>query len=166
MAEERTLSDQFRELATATPMARGNLGYGRSMSRKPGSILAEVAKAGPVDIHHYDDTTGKTTLETIQDVNPIIAANKIDLLSGHDGYSPSRELRKVASIPNIEIAKLYQRGINIFNRGDWPKIAALLDSQEWEAFRTAPGRISRRAVREYVTPRMRRQNRRRLRLVK
>jgi hypothetical protein len=120
----------------------------------------------PVDVHHYDDHTGATTLETIQDVNPILAANRADYVSGHDGYSPSRELRRVASIPLVEVTKLYQKGIDIFNRDHWPKVAAMLDSPEWQAFRTAPGRISRRAVREYVTPRMKRQNNGRLRLVK
>ena len=57
--------------------------------------------------------------------------------------------RKVASIPLNVVGDLYKHGINILSNEDWPKIAAKLDSPEWEAWRTAPGKISRRAYREY-----------------
>lgn len=146
---EQTLSARFQTLASRTTMFRGDAGYGRKPDR---GLLAELSKSGPVDVHHYVPADNKIVIERFQEVDPILAANRAELLSGHDGYTPSRDLRKVASIPLIIVEQLYQRGINIFDPNDWPKVAGLLDSPEWQAFRTAPGRISRRAVRETFVP--------------
>lgn len=47
---------------------------------------------------HYDELTEQVTLQRRQDVEPIIEHNK-RLQTMNDGYSPSRELKRVASIP-------------------------------------------------------------------
>lgn len=52
----------------------------------------------------YDDTTGLTTFGSVQDCEPIIENNK-RLRDMNDGYSPSREIRRIASIP----LKLFER---------------------------------------------------------
>jgi len=140
-------------LADQLVMVRGNQGFGRKPKRK---ALLQLLQNGPVDVHHYDQTTGETTIETTQHVEPIIKNNEKLYNSGHDGYSPSRDLRSVASIPLVVIDKLYRQGIDIFKQADWPKIAFLLDSQDWKLFRTSPGKISKRAFREYVAPRQKR----------
>lgn len=136
---------RFRDLSSKMSLVRGRGAYGRRPNR---SVLSEIAKDGPVSVHHQnaDDTF---TIETTQNVNPVIDANVSDFNSGSDGYTPSRELRKVASIPMIEVHRLMKQGINIFNEDDWPKIAAKLDDPDWLKFRTAPGRISRRPHREF-----------------
>jgi len=112
-----------------------------------------MARAEPVDVHHYDDASGMTTVETLHDPNPVIDDNVAQYLSGHDGYTPSRDLQKVATIPMGEVLRLYQMGIDIFKKEDWPKIAQMLDSAEWQKFRTAPGVVSSKPRREYLTPR-------------
>jgi len=112
------------------------------------SAITRIARNGPVDVFHEDKSEGKSIIETIQDVEPILKANVEEYKSG-DGYSRSRELKKVASIPLVEVHRLMQRGINIFDRNDWPKIAAKLDDPDWLKYRTSPGKISRRPNREY-----------------
>lgn len=127
-------------------LVRGRGAFGKKPKR---SVLNEIAKDVPVQVFHDDPSSGQYTVQTIQDVGPILEANVAEMNSGNDGYTPSRDLRKVASIPLIEVQRLMQQGINIYNPGDWDKIAAKLDSPDWLKFRTAPGRISRRANREY-----------------
>jgi len=119
--------------------------HGRVLSN---SAITKIASNGPVDVFHEDKSEGKSIIETIQDVEPILKANVEEYKSG-DGYSRSRELKKVASIPLVEVHRLMQRGINIFDRNDWPKIAAKLDDPDWLKYRTSPGKISRRPNREY-----------------
>ena len=47
---------------------------------------------------HYDEGEDKTHIGQVQDCEPIVEHNK-RLQTMNDGYSPSRELRRVASIP-------------------------------------------------------------------
>lgn len=84
---------------------------------------------------------GTLTFERVQDCDPILDANKA-LQNDGDGYSPSRELRRVASIPNVVIEKwLNEEGINFFNPDHWSAIRRKLNSNEYLWLRTAPGRV-------------------------
>lgn len=134
-----------------TDMVRGNLGYGRKATPLKGA-LAQMAQFGPVDTHFYDPVTDETTVQTVHECSAILEDNKDQRLSGHDGYSPSRELKKVASIPMGAVHELYQKGIDIFDENDWPQIARMLDSNEWEQFRTSHGVISKRKVQSIFVP--------------
>lgn len=53
---------------------------------------------------HKDDSEKTFTIRTVQDVNPILENNKA-LQTLNDGYSPSRELKRVASIPTTIVRK-------------------------------------------------------------
>ena len=125
--------------------------YGKRANK---SLLKRLAGGDVVTIHDYDDSTQTTIIETIQDLDPYIEANKREQASGHDGYTPSREMRKVASIP-IEIVNqwMVERGINALRPEDWPKVAALLDDPDHRFLRTDAGvsRISRRMPRDYYS---------------
>lgn len=104
---------------------------------------------------HYDPYEDAGRMEHVQDVEPILKRNRA-LASLNDGYSPSRELRRVASIPNVLIEKwLVEEGINVFDENDWPRVAAKLDDPAYAHLRTAPGRVSRGPVRETFVPRAR-----------
>lgn len=146
MSEVTALKDRLS-------MVRGNQGFGRKPSR---GALAQMAAYEPVDIHHYDDATGETTIETIHDPNPVIDANVAFQNSGHDGFTPSRDFKHVARIPNGEVVKLFAMGLNPYRNEDWPRIAAMLDSPDWKKWRTGGGKISRRPFREYLGARIRR----------
>ncbi len=98
----------------------------------------------------YDDVEDKLVVRTKQDVTAILKNNK-SLYSMGDGYSPTREWRRAASIPNVVIHKWYKQGIRIEDPNAWPLIASALDSPEFLHFRTAPGRLSDSPRREYFT---------------
>jgi|DEB3_MinimDraft_2_1074329.scaffolds.fasta_scaffold00127_4 hypothetical protein len=75
-----------------------------------------------------------------QDVEAILDENK-RLASLNDGYSPSRDMRRVASIPMTVIEQWMKEGINIFDRNCAEAIRRKLNSPEWRYLRTAPGRV-------------------------
>jgi hypothetical protein len=80
----------------------------------------------------------------------VLEANKA-LYSLNDGYSPSREWKRAASIPMAVIEKWKSElGVDFFNPNDRPRVYALLDSHEYLYLRTAPGRLSRGPHREYL----------------
>ena len=141
------LGPRCRDLASRLGVVRGKGAYGRKPNR---AVLSEIAKDGPVTVFHEDALTGNIGIETVQNVTPILEANVADYNSGNDGYTPSRDMRKVASIPLVEVHRMMrEEGISIFDRGAWPKIAAKLDDPDWLKFRTAPGQISKKPNREY-----------------
>lgn len=82
------------------------------------------------------------TLETIQDVEPILEHNKRLQNGGFTGYTPSRDMKHVATIPPIiELRWKREYGIDINDRNHWPAVKRLLNSNEWRWLRTSPGTI-------------------------
>lgn len=87
----------------------------------------------------------ETRFAATQDVAPILERNKAMAVT-NDGYSQSRELRRVASIP-------YGLGIQWLNEEGWwfmdadkdpdvaKKLAQKLNSSEYQYLRTAEGRV-------------------------
>lgn len=113
-------------------------------------LFDALASDEPLDRFVYDAENDVLRHERTQDVQPFLEQNR-RLQNDGDGYSQSRELRRIASIPNIVVEQWMQQGVNIFDEADWPKIAALLDSPEYAYLRTAPGRIGRGRGRSYFT---------------
>ncbi len=104
----------------------------------------------------YDPHDDILVVRSVQDVEPILKHNRSlrrEADEGNNGYSPSRELRRVASVPNVVIHQWLMEGVNVYRDDDWPEIAARLDSPDFSHFRTAPGRISQRSVRAHPTTR-------------
>lgn len=84
----------------------------------------------------YDELDGVVVRAT-QDVTPILDYNKAAQNDGTNGYTPSRDLRKIATIPNIWIEDMMNKhGIDFFNRDHWPKIRQLLKSSDYAHLRT------------------------------
>ena len=105
---------------------------------------------GVLDDFKYDHTEDRFYIRSRQDVEPMLDANREDRLSGRDGYTPSRDLQKVASIPNIVAEKwLREKGVNVLLPQHRDKVMQLLDDPEWAYLRTAKGRVSRRPGRVY-----------------
>jgi hypothetical protein len=74
-------------------------------------------------------------------VEPLLEANKALAASG-DGYTPSRELRRAASIPMAIIEKWKNElGVDVFNPDHIGAVRRLLNSNEYAFLRTAPGRL-------------------------
>lgn len=131
-------------------MVRARGAYGRKPNRK---LLNEIAKTGPVDVFHYDEMTDTSTIHTFQNCDPVIESNKENYTDPN--ATVKGDFWRAASIPLSVVHNLMTQGVNIFDKNDWPKIAALLDSPNYLHFRTAPGTISRRPHREYVQARRR-----------
>ncbi len=88
-----------------------------------------------------DDVDG-VSVRTVQDVAPILDANKEAFNSGNRGYTPSGALKKVAEIPLV-VAEMWMRlyGVDVFNRDHKDAVRRLLNSSDWSHLRTAPGRL-------------------------
>lgn len=73
--------------------------------------------------------------------NAILERNK-QFDSYTDGYTPSRDLQHVASIPMSVIALWIQRyGVDPTARGNETLLMRLLNDPEWREVRTGPGTV-------------------------
>lgn len=94
-----------------------------------------------IDTRFYEEPDGGLTVVRLDDCESVLERNKA-LQSFNDGYSPSRELRRAASIPAVIVEKWKNElGIDVLNPDHLPKVKQLLNSSEWAYLRTAPGRL-------------------------
>lgn len=93
-------------------------------------------------IDHWIISDGKDTrYESTQETDAITDRNRA-MATHNDGYSPSRELRRVASIPYIVGLKwLNEEGWWFMDPEHADKLAQKLNSSEWMYLRTAEGRL-------------------------
>jgi hypothetical protein len=97
-------------------------------------------------LNHWMIQDGQDTrFAATQDVAPILEQNKA-MATHNDGYSPSRDLRRVASIPYVVMHKwLNEEGWWAMDASKDPdvarKLAAKLNSSEYAYLRTAEGRL-------------------------
>jgi hypothetical protein len=98
----------------------------------------------------YDVHDDALTMQRTQDVEPILEANKRDYADG-DGWTENRDMRHVASIPNVVVEQWLKQGINVFDDNDWQKVLRLLDMPQYRYLRTSPGRLARKPSRTYFT---------------
>lgn len=74
----------------------------------------------------------------------ILDRNKA-MATHNDGYTPSRDMQRVASIPQLLLEHwMNVEGWNPFAPENSDKLAAKLDSSEFLWLRTAPGRLGRK----------------------
>lgn len=95
--------------------------------------------------HYMVEEAGKIHFAIQQDVAPVLERNK-RMVTHNDGYSKSREFRRVASIPySIMYKWLNEEGWWALDADKDPdvakKLAAKLNSNEFEHLRTAEGRV-------------------------
>lgn len=77
---------------------------------------------------------GDWAYQTIQDVEPIIEANKA---AQNSGQKPHSSMRRVASIPLVVLVEIEKKfGINYLNKDHMPALKKLLNSNEFRHFRT------------------------------
>lgn len=82
-----------------------------------------------------------TRFRASQEVDPILDRNKA-MATHNDGYTPSRELRRVASIPMGLIYEwLVSEGWNALDPEHADKLAQKLNSAEYRHLRTADGQL-------------------------
>ena len=102
------------------------------------------SEGGITSTFHFDYSSGKSIIQTTQDVEPILEANKIDQTI-NDGYSPSRDLKRIASIPLVIVQKwMHEDGVNFLALGKQEKAKYLrkkLGDPDYAYLRTSPGKF-------------------------
>ena len=104
-----------------------------------------VEKDGLMTTTYHSDSD-KVVIERNIDYKPIVEHNK-KLYSENNGYSKSKDLKRVASIPTLVLeiwSKEYNGNSNWFALpSDIQKkiLKKKLNSSEFQMFRTAPGRL-------------------------
>jgi hypothetical protein len=94
-----------------------------------------------IQTRFVEDSDGSLVVHRLADVEPLLELNKALATSG-DGYTPSRDLRRAASVPMAIIEKWRnEHGIDLFNPDHMPAVRRLLNSSEYMYLRTAPGRL-------------------------
>ena len=98
----------------------------------------------------YDEAEDNFVFRREMDVEPILKRNRELYNDGTEGYGPTREWRRAATIPNIFLEKWYrEEGIRYWDSEDTPKLMAKLDDPEWKWLRNAPGHLGRKPYRHF-----------------
>jgi hypothetical protein len=104
-------------------------------------LMVEATPDGVAEYLHFDDAARTFTVERRADVEPAIDANK-RAAALNDGYSPSRELRRVASIPvTVQMQWIQRFGGDPLAKGNERWLRRLLNDPEWRHLRTSPGKV-------------------------
>lgn len=104
------------------------------------SRAARLADGEIITTWRYDEPSNGIVVARSQDVTPYLERNK-KLYTADDGYSPSRELRRVASIPAVIVEQWMREGVSIFDHNAQDEIRRRLNDSENLFLRTAPGRL-------------------------
>lgn len=86
------------------------------------------------DFHYHADDT--FTINSYQDVEPVLDQNK-RLQNLNDGYSPSREFRRLASIPLVVWQQWQKEGMPRFGYERKAWIRKKLADPDWQWLRTS-----------------------------
>jgi hypothetical protein len=94
-------------------------------------------------IRHYMRTNadGSHTFAASQDTQAILDRNRA-MATENDGYTKSREMRRVASIPYVLIQKwLHEEGWDALDPENVDRLARKLNDPDYAYLRTADGRL-------------------------
>lgn len=108
-------------------------------------------ETGVATYHTYDHHEKTSTIETVQDVAPILEHNRKRMSHDTGGAlglsSRSKKQIKagwwhVASIPiGVQYKWLNDFGVDIHNKDHAPAVKKLLNDPDWSYLRTNPGRL-------------------------
>jgi len=97
--------------------------------------------SGGIDHYWVGNGDGTYTISSEQRVDVILDKNRA-MANHNNGYSPSREMRRVGSIPNIVALKwLKEEGWWCFEPANADKLMRKLNDIDYRWLRTAPGRL-------------------------
>lgn len=109
--------------------------------KPPGGRAVPLLRSGAgIDWYWQDDDDGPgATAYAVQDVAPILERNQA-MATHNDGYTPSRDMARIASIPLSIVYKwMTEEGWDPFSQdpGCQRKLAEKLDSSEFRYLRTS-----------------------------
>lgn len=97
--------------------------------------------AGGVEYLWRTRPEGGFDIAARQDVDAILDMNKA-MATENDGYTPSKDLKRVASIPMIFWSKwMHEEGWDMFDPNSADRLMRKLNSNEFAFLRTAPGHL-------------------------
>lgn len=99
---------------------------------------------GPVKSIYIKDAVDddKIVLNRVQDVKPVFDKNRIERNEGqNNGYSESRDIQKVASIPMVVIEQWLKEGIDLFNPDHADAVKKKLNDPFYAHLRTSTGQV-------------------------
>ena len=111
-----------------------------------GKVRATEWNADSTKTRYIQESDGKLTINNQQDLNPLLERNK-KLYTQNDGYTASRDMRRIASVPPI-ILQIWTKEYNGTN--NWwalPKeiqqkiMKTKLNSSDFKYFKTSEGRL-------------------------
>jgi hypothetical protein len=89
----------------------------------------------------HDEPDDLFVVQKQQDVEPILKNNHA-LRTLNDGFTPSRDMKRIASIPMIVINHWREKlGIDIYDPNDLKKVKQLLNDPDWQYLKTSDGRV-------------------------
>ena len=94
---------------------------------------------GEVEYFHFDHDTGKFSIETVQDVEPVLDENH-RLANSGDGFNQARDLRRIASIPHVLYQAWLSVGFDALKPENAPMLRKLLNDADYRKLRTSPGK--------------------------
>ena len=109
-------------------------------------VRATEWNADATKTKYIQESDGKLTINNQQNLNPLLERNK-KLYTQNDGYTASRDMRRIASVPPI-ILQIWAKEYN-GTRNWWalPKatqkkiLRVKLNSNEFRYFKTSEGRL-------------------------
>lgn len=114
-------------------------------------LLDYDAATGIQTWFHKDAVDGTITVEELQDVEPILEANKAVQnreaggamgLTAFSRKGIKNGMWHVGSIPmTLAFKWLNEEGINIFKKSDWPRVRKKLNDIDYRLLRTGLGRV-------------------------
>ena len=109
-------------------------------------VRAAEWNADPTKTRYIQESDGKLTIHNQQNLNPLMERNK-KLYTQNDGYTASRDMRRVASVPPIILQLLTKEYNGSNNWWALPKeiqkkiMKVKLNSNEFRYFRTSEGSL-------------------------
>ena len=90
---------------------------------------------------YYDDVDDRFVIKSTQDVEPILRSNIDEQNDSNNGFTPSRDMRKIAEIPLVVVEQWLKDGVNIFDKNHEKEVKRRLRSSEWRHLKTCSGNI-------------------------
>jgi hypothetical protein len=106
--------------------------------------MTEIINASGDLTTKYTIKNGVLEIRTFQDIEPIIEANKAAQNNSdfNNGYTPSRDLKHVASIPRVILNKwAKESGLNVFSREFGEYLKKKLNDPDNKFLRTGLGEL-------------------------
>lgn len=109
---------------------------------KDARLFDDGSLTGVTEWYHYDDLSGGFTIQSTQDVEPLLELNK-NLWNDSEKHSRYGEWSRVASIPAVIVMELAKQGILTAGGSilDAKRFRAWLNDRDNLLFRTRAGRV-------------------------